>query len=89
MAKRIAVAVALIGIAIGAMRLLNRGVPPEVAEGGPPSTNEMANALCDKALRSLRADAIVSSPEFIPISTARSSSTRILPDRTSACWNLW
>jgi tetratricopeptide (TPR) repeat protein len=37
--------------------LLNHGVPSEVAEGGPPSTNQMANALCDKALRSLRADA--------------------------------
>src|SRR5689334_16220455 len=37
-------------IALGALRLLNRGVPPEVAEGGPPSTNEMANALCDNNL---------------------------------------
>jgi hypothetical protein len=57
LAKWVALATVLIALAFGASRWLNGGVPPEVAEGGPPSTNEVANALCDKALRNLRSDA--------------------------------
>jgi tetratricopeptide (TPR) repeat protein len=58
---RVALGLALLafvaaGIALAAVRLLNRVVLPEVAEGGPPSTNEMANALCAKALMNLRGD---------------------------------
>jgi tetratricopeptide (TPR) repeat protein len=55
LSRRLSAAAVLVAIALGALK--HRGVPPEVAEGGPPSTNQEANARCDKALRQLRSDA--------------------------------
>jgi len=54
----------LLAAAVGVMvTLLNREKRTDDALGGPPSTNELANALCSKALANLRADNQRSYPE--------------------------
>ena len=55
--KKAALGLVLLALVIaGVARVARQTQRNEAAEGGPPSKNELANALCDKALRNLRGD---------------------------------
>ncbi|MEO8429663.1 MAG: serine/threonine-protein kinase [Verrucomicrobiota bacterium] len=87
MIKRIVVPSLLVAIAFGVVTRLNFKQQTDVATGGPPSTNEFADALCSKALANLRGDNQRGYPEVYTNLHRAIELDRILRDPTWAYWN--